>query len=173
MKYQDKIGEGMVWLGKQPKSVFVGEGLRNAGSVYGTLSNVPSRKCLEMPICENLIVGVSIGLSMQGFTPIVVFQRMDFMLIASDAIINHLALIPSMSGGQYPLKVILRTIVGSQGGKFEMGPQHNHDFTHIFQPYLKVVSIGAKTDALKVYKEAYASTSPTMVVERKDLYEPN
>ena len=61
-----------------------------------------------MPVAENLTMGVAIGLALRKARPVVIFQRMDFMLIASDAIINHLALMPKMSGGQFNLPVIIR-----------------------------------------------------------------
>lgn len=172
-KYQDRIKEAMQWLGNQPKTVFMGEGLKNAGEVYGTLSTVPLRKCLEVPICENLLVGAGIGLTMQGFKVVIVFQRMDFMLLAADAIINHLALIPSMSGGQFPLSLIIRAIIGSTNPKFDMGPQHNKDLRYIFEPYIKVITLEKGARILSEYKKAYASTKPTMIVERRDLYEPD
>ena len=161
----------MQWLSHQSKTVFMGEGLKNAGSIYGTLSNVSSKKCLELPIAENLIVGLSIGLAIQGFKPVVVFQRMDFLLLAADAIINHLSLLSTMSGNQFQPSVIIRAIIGSQNPKFDVGPQHNKDLRYIFEPYIKTITLEKKTPILKVYKEAYTRVEPTLIVERKDLYE--
>lgn len=170
MTYQSKLKGAMTWISTQPKTVFIGEGLKNAGDIYGTLANVSSRSCLEMPISENLIVGTAIGLSMTGSRPIVVFQRMDFMLIAADAIINHLCLIPQMSGGQFTLPVIIRAIIGSQSRKFDMGEQHKHDFRHVFEPYMQVVSLAKGSNTLKIYKRAYNANHPVMIVEERDLY---
>ena len=93
MTYQEAITDEMAYLGKKRDVMFLGQGLVNAGRIYHTLDGVAKRNCVEMPIAENLIMGCGIGLAMHGLRPVVVFQRMDFMLIAADQIINHLALI--------------------------------------------------------------------------------
>lgn len=170
MTYQQNITGAMTWLGKQKKAVFVGEGIINAGRVYHTLDKVRINKCIEMPIAENLIAGAGVGLALAGHRPILVFQRMDFLLIAADALINHAALIKQMSGGQYTVPLIVRAIVGSQDTKFDVGPQHNHDFTHIFAPYMDTIKITEDRDALMVYKAAWLEGTPVLVVEKKDWY---
>lgn len=173
MTYQSKIKEAMTWLSQKKESVFLGEGLTNAGRIYSTLDLVPTRKCLEMPICENLIMGSAIGLALEGYRPIVVFQRMDFMLIAADAIINHLCLMPQMSGGQFTLPVLIRAIVGSRAKSFNVGRQHRHDFSKLFSPYIEVFNLHKNLDARVYYKAAYERKEPTMIIEWRDLYETN
>lgn len=172
MKYKDKLKESMTWLSKKDEVVFIGEGLINAGRIYGTLDDVPSGKCIEMPICENLIVGCAIGLAIRGYHPVVVFQRMDFMLLASDQIINHMALMQRMSGGLVTLPIIIRAIIGSRDPKFDVGPQHNHDLTHIFEPYLATYRIDEDHCNPDIYKTVNeAMTKPALIVEDRDLYE--
>ena len=165
MKYIDAITQEMQWLASKKDTVFIGEGITNAGRIYHTLDKVPLRKCIETPIAENLISGIAIGLALEGYQPIVVFQRMDFMLIAADAIINHMALMPKMSGGQFTLPIIIRTIIGSQSRKFWVGEQHNHDFEHVFKPYVKILHYTSD-----FYKLAYGFLEPVIVIERKDDY---
>ncbi len=161
-----QVTDEMEWLSQQDDTVFIGEGLINANRIYGTMNYVPTSKCIEMPIDENLIVGCAMGLAIEGYRPIVIFQRMDFMLVAADAIINHLALIPQMSRYQYKLPVIIRSIVGSQDKSFDVGCQHNHDFTHVFSPYLHTVRYSSSTN---VYKDVYVKyKDPVLVVEYKD-----
>lgn len=169
--FKDQITGSMKWLSKQKKTVFIGEGIINAGRIYGTCNSISMKKCIETPIAENLIAGAAIGLALQGYVPVVIFQRMDFMLIASDAIINHMALIPRMSGGKIALAIIIRAIIGSQDKSFDVGPQHNHDFTHIFKPYITTVSLRPKMDVLDTYKEAYRAGHPVLLIERKDDYD--
>lgn len=171
MKFKDKIKESMTWLSKQPKVVFLGEGLKNANSIYGTLEKVSEKRCLEMPIAENLIASVGVGLAITGFLPILVFQRMDFMLIAADALINHAALIPKMSNGKIKVPLIIRAIIGSKDPKFDVGPQHNHDFTHIFKPYMDTWVFEPDDNILSAYQHAYKSNEPMLLIERKDDYE--
>lgn len=172
MTYKENLVRSMEWLAKQKKSVFLGEGLLNAGRIYGTLTGVPNEKCLEFPIAENLIMGSAIGLAIEGWKPVVVFQRMDFMLIAADQIINHACLIPQMSGGQFTLPIIIRAIVGSRNPNFDVGLQHNHDFTEIFIKYIRTYRITkVGHTAQTIYKKAYNSCEPCLIVEDRDLYD--
>jgi len=169
--YKQGITEAMNHLAKEDKVVFIGEGIINAGRIYGTLDGVTTDKCIEMPIAENLIVGCAIGLAIKNYRPVVVFQRMDFMLCAADALINHLALIPKMSGGRMQLPVIIRAIVGSQKDDFAIGHQHNKDLIHIFSPYFDTVVLKENMNAKSYYELALKAKTPTLLVEYKDLYE--
>src|SRR3990167_2617600 len=118
MEYIDSIKQDMKWLAQQKDVVFIGQGLIKGDRIYHTLDEVPTDKCIEMPIAENLIMGVANGLAIKGYRPVVIFQRMDFMLIAADQIINHTALMEEMSNGQFKCPVIIRTCIGSQKDTF-------------------------------------------------------
>jgi pyruvate dehydrogenase E1 component beta subunit len=161
----------MEWLAKNKKVVFLGEGLINADRIYNTLDKVPIKKCIEFPIAENLIMGSAIGLAIAGYRPVVIFQRMDFMTVAADQIINHLALIPKMSGGKIKLPVIIRAIIGSQCNKFDVGCQHNKDLRHMFDKWINTSELKKGYNALSYYKQAWETESPALIVEHKDLYE--
>lgn len=166
MKYRDALREEMKWLGEQKDTVFLGQGITKGDRMYHTLDDVPLSKCIEMPIAENLIMGCANGLAMKGFKPMVIFQRMDFLLIASDQIINHTALIKEMSNGQYTCPVIIRACIGSQKDSFCVGKQHNHNFKHIFEPYIKTYDYSPGN-----YKEAFNYDIPMMIIEEKDKYD--
>lgn len=165
--YQCSIKNEMEWMALHPKTVFLGEGLINAGRIYNTLDKVPTKKCIEYPICENLIVGSAIGLAIAGYRPIVIFQRMDFMLLAMDAIINHLCLIPDMSGSKVRLPVIIRAIIGSRNPKFDVGPQHNKDLRYMFRKWMHTIDYHPG-----VYKRwHHHNKEPVLIVEDRDKYE--
>ena len=136
-KYKEAIIDSMGMLADDPKCVFLGEGLVEDNAIYGTMIKVPLTKVIEMPVAENLIVGSAIGLSIAGYKPVVIFQRMDFMLCGADAIINHLALISKISGGKCNPQVLIRCVLGAQDKtKFDVGLQHSKDMSHIFDQYL-------------------------------------
>lgn len=167
MKYKDAITDEMNWLAHQPNTIFLGQGLVNAGRIYGTLDRVPLHKCVEMPIAENLIAGAALGLALSGKLPIVVFQRMDFMLIAADAILNHAALLARMSGGNVRPHMIFRTIIGSGSPKFDVGLQHKQDYSDLFTGRIRVQKYGTLGD----YHMPATSRDVWLVIERKDDYE--
>jgi len=170
MTYKEHIIDSMEWLSEQKDTVFIGEGLINAGRIYGTMDYVPIKKCIEMPIAENLIVGAAMGLALLGYRPIVVFQRMDFMLVAADAIINHLCKIPAMSGGKVKLPVIIRAIIGNQDKKFDVGLQHKADYTKIFSPYMLTIPLIEPDHIPMFYKDAYKKDEPVLLIERYNKY---
>lgn len=164
--YRSSLKREMTWLGKQKGVVFLGQGITKGDRIYGTMSGVPKSRCIEQPIAENLTMGIAIGMAMIGYRPIVIFQRMDFMLIAADQIINHLALIPKMSHTQYRLPVMIRACIGSQDTTFDVGPQHKHNFKHIFSPYIATVPYTKYK-----YVETYDRDYPHIIVEEKDKYD--
>lgn len=166
MKYKEAVRALMRTLTIFDGVVFLGEGIMNAGRVYGTMDDVPRDRCLEMPVAENLIMGVAMGLCLEGFKPVVVFQRMDFMTVAADAIINHLALLPAMSNGQIQFPILIRAIIGEQDSKFEMGPQHCKDLTHMFDRYIKTVRL----ENLQALGEPLWS-EPLLITEERGKYE--
>lgn len=164
--FKDDITKAMQILARKKNTVFLGENVINSGRIYGTLNKVSTKRCIEMPVAENLIAGTAIGLAIAGYRPICIFQRMDFMLIAADQIINHAALIPKMSGGSVKLPIIFRTIKAYLDDKFWVGHQHSKDFTHVFAPYIKHFVIPHVTKGVQqVYSEAYELGEPVLVVE--------
>lgn len=172
MTLKEQLTSTMEELSRNDKVIFLGEGLIDASPIYGTMINVPKNKVIEMPIAENLIVGASIGLALEGYIPVVVFQRMDFMLCAADAIINHLCLMPKMSGGRITLPVIIRTVVGSQDiKKFNVGMQHSKDLTYIFSPYINTITLKPEYNVKELYLKQLEHPEPVMIVEWKDDYE--
>lgn len=163
MTYKEKLHEAMKELAKDERVVFIGQGLLDAEPFYGTLTGIDKKRMLEMPCAEILSTGVAIGLALTGWIPVLLFQRMDFMLLAADQILNHAAMFPELSGGKIKVPMIIRACVGSSNPKFDVGIQHNKDFSELFMPYMKVVNAW-KEDAFKIPEDL------TMTIERKDMY---
>lgn len=175
MTYKEALHREMLRLAGDNRVVFIGQGLLEDDPFYGTLSGIPKNRMLEMPCAEILSTGVAIGLSLTGWIPVLLFQRMDFMLLAADQLLNHAALFPQMSGGQISVQMIIRACVGSQDGKFEVGKQHNKDFSSLFSPYMDLWILHPWIDNTfgKIhFKDALRiPKSLTMTIEYKDMYE--
>lgn len=171
MKYQDAIKQEMEKLAKDDKVIFVGYNISYGSKSYGTLKDVPKEKKLETPVAENLMAGLCIGLAMEGFKPVLFFERHDFMLIALDSLLNHLDKIESMSHGEYSAPVIIRAVVGATKPLYP-GPQHLQDFAKIFKEifHFPVIEVKNPQEIRKAYEEAGKFEKPVMIIERKDLY---
>jgi pyruvate dehydrogenase E1 component alpha subunit len=151
-------------------AVFIGYNVKN-GNAMGTLKNVPDELKIETPVAENLMVGLGIGMSFEGYRPVVYFERHDFMLVAADAIGNHLNHIERTSHGEYQCPVVLKTVI-ADSGPFYSGPTHSQDFTEVFEKLVNfpVVVPDNGKELIDAYQWAAKSSRPTMIVEKKSLY---
>jgi MoaA/NifB/PqqE/SkfB family radical SAM enzyme len=172
MKYKEIIKNSMEELAKDEKTVFIGYNLKHGSKGYGSLKDVPETRILEMPVAENLMAGLATGMAIEGFKPVLIFERHDFMLNALDCLINYLNKILVLSDKQYNAPMIIRAIIGSKV-PIDPGPQHSADFSSIFKSEFKFpVFDPQNTSELKhAYEYAKKFKGPCMIIERRDLYE--
>ena len=91
MTYKEAIIEAMRWLGEQPDTVFIGQTVAVPGSyIYGSLEKVPMEKRIEWPVAEEMQMGASLGLALQGYCVVSIYPRMDFLLLAMNQLVNHI-----------------------------------------------------------------------------------
>lgn len=169
MKFKDAVTQVMTELGDDG-SIFIGYSLI-PGDAMGTLKNVSDDQKIETPVAENLMVGLAIGMSFEGFKPVVYFERHDFMLVAADAIGNHVDKIERISHGEFKVPVILKTVV-DDGGLFYSGPTHSQNFTSVFKRMVDFPVLDPQTseEALDMYRYAKNSDGPVMIVEHKKYH---
>lgn len=169
ISYKDAICKCMGDLGREG-AIFIGYNVAK-GNAMGTLGEVSEDQKLETPVAENLMVGLSIGMSFEGFIPVVYFERHDFMLVAADAIGNHLDKIERISHGEYKVPVIIRAVV-ADSGPFYSGPTHSQDFTSLLKTLVSFPVLTPQTgsDVLNSYKNILLSGQPALIIERKSLY---
>jgi len=158
----------MLLLAAQPNAIFLGQGVASDGvAMYDDLNGVQASQRIELPVVEELQMGMGIGLSLMGFLPILVYPRMDFMLRAADALVNHLDKLAEMSRGQFVPKVIIRTRVGPKS-PLDAGPQHTQNHCEAFQMMLTSVlvdEIRRPEEIMPAYGAAIRRTGSTIVVE--------
>ena len=79
MKYKDELIRSMEWLGKKEDTIFLGQSVSYSGNaIYNTLKTLPEEKRLEVPVFEEVQMGMSTGMAMNGLVPISCFPRFDF-----------------------------------------------------------------------------------------------
>lgn len=166
LSYKDAITKAMTDLGDMG-SVFIGYNVKY-GDAMGNLKNVSQHQKIETPVAENLMAGLGIGMSFEGIKPVVFYERHDFMLVAADAIGNHMNHINRISHQEYNVPVILRTVV-ADSGPFYSGPTHSQDFTRTFKELVDFPVFEPKTpkEVLIAYEKAKMAKGPVMIVERK------
>ena len=174
MKYKDELIRAMKMLGEQENTVFIGQSVKWKGTgLYWTVKDVPEEKKIELPVFEDVQMGMSIGMALEGLIPISIYPRWDFLILAANQLVNHLDKMEEMSDGQFKPKIIIRTAVGSVTPLFP-GPQHSNDHTEAFKQMCKnvdIVKLEKKEDIMPAYEKALASERSTILVEVPDLYE--
>jgi pyruvate dehydrogenase E1 component alpha subunit len=169
ISYKDAMNQSMANLGDEGH-IFIGYNTYY-GNCMGTTKTVSDDQKLETPVAENLMAGLAIGMSFEGFKPVLYFERHDFMLVAADAIGNHIDKIERISHGEYKVPVIIRAVT-ADAGPFYSGPTHSQDFTKVFQELVSFPVIDPQTgeEVLQAYKFAKNNTGPTMIIDRKSKY---
>ena len=173
MKYKNEIIKSMEWLSDKEDTIFLGQSVLYSGNaIYNTLNTLPEEKRLELPVFEEVQMGMSTGLALEGFTPITCFPRFDFLLRCMDSLVNHLDKIQYMTENKFKPKVIIRTSIGA---KFPLdgGIQHTRDYTQMMKDTLtevEVVLLNEPEEIFPAFKRAYNNTGSTMIMEWGDYY---
>lgn len=166
--YFEELCKSMTLIAKNKNSLFLGQSVVYPGNlIYKTLSHIPSKKKMEMPVFEDTQMGLSIGLALNGILPISCFPRFDFMLLAFNQLINHLDKIPLITDGKFKPKVIIRVMVGSKI-PLDAGEQHTQDYFKPLKQILKTIDIyQLKTveDIYLTYQKVIKSKNSSIVVE--------
>ena len=165
----------MNFLGKKKDTIFLGQSVLYSGNaIFNTLVEVPKKKKIELPVFEDIQMGMSMGMALNGFIPITCYPRFDFLLLAMNQLVNHLDKVRVMSNNEFKPKVIIRTSVGSKK-PLNGGVQHTQDYTKIFKNILtevNVVSLIDPKDIFNQYKRAYLrkDSKSTLLIENGDFY---
>lgn len=171
--YFSALTKTMARLSKDPKTIFIGQGVGCAGTTMtDTLKDVPLNKLLEFPVAEDLQMGTAVGMAMEGYLPICIFPRWNFMICATNQIVNHLDRLATYSKGQYNPRVIIRVATPSIS-PFYPGPQHDDDFSDEFASMLRHVKVKKLTTSDSIereYLEAVNAPHSTILVEYTALY---
>ena len=173
MKYKDEIIRSMEWLAEKDDTIFLGQSVLYSGNaIYNTLNTLPPEKMLEVPVFEEVQMGMSTGIALEGLVPISCFPRFDFILRCMDALVNHLDKMEYMTEGIWKPKVIIRTSIGA---KFPLdgGIQHTQDYTQMMKDNLteiNVVLLNEPEEIFPTFEDAYQREGSSMIIEWGDYY---
>ena len=165
----------MKWLGEKDDTVFLGQACKVSGhAISSTLGEVPEEKRIELPVFEEMQMGISTGMALDGFVPVTMFPRFDFFILACNQLVNHLDKMRDMSKGEMTPRVIIRVAVGTKT-PIDAGPQHTQNHTEAFRKMLtevNVVEILEPEDIFPAFKEAYerSDSKSTLIIEHGEYY---
>ena len=175
MKYFDTLTLAMEKLSKNRKTIFIGQAVEYPGTaMFNTLKNLDQKKLIEMPVAEEMQMGLTIGLALNGDIPVSIYPRYNFLLLALNQLVNHLDKIQKISNNEYKTKTIIRTSIGS---KHPLNPQHQHlgDFTGPLKKMCKnieFIKLDKTSKIIPSYEKALNRTDgkSTVIIEYGDYY---
>jgi pyruvate/2-oxoglutarate/acetoin dehydrogenase E1 component len=175
MKYFDELKRAMEYLAEDPRTVFMGQAVAVPGTAMSnTLRDIPRQRLLELPVAEEMQMGMTTGLALAGQIPVSIFPRWNFLLCGLSQLVNHLDKVQVMSSGGFRTKAIVRTGIGAER---PLHPQHQHvgDYTEAIRSMcstIEVIRLDEPEDIFPAYQRALLRDDgrSTLLVEYGDYY---
>ena len=174
LTFAQAINEGLTQaMELSPDVIVLGQLVDYKSGIFGTTTGLVDRfgadRVQDFPVAEGGMTSTAIGAALAGLRPVLVHQRLDFMMYSLDAIVNWLSLWRLKSNGLYGLPVTIRAIVGKGWGQ---GPQHSKSlhawFSHL--PGIRVAMPATAYDVKGLLLESIFGEDPTIIIEHRSLF---
>ena len=175
MKYFEELKKSMEFLSIDNKTFFIGQAVEYAGTAMtNTLKDISPNQKIELPVAEEMQMGMTLGMAMNGLNVVSIFPRWNFMLYSINQLINHIDKFTVMNGNHFNGKIIIRTSIGSER---PLHPQFQHigDYTEaikIMSSNIDIIKLNEPEDVFVSYEKAYSRNDgkSTILVEYGDYY---
>jgi len=158
---------------RDPRVVLLGEDIGRNGGVFRATEGLWARfgpeRVIDTPLAEAGIVGMAIGMALNGLRPVAEIQFADFIYPAFEQIVSELAKFRYRSAGQFTAPVVIRT---PSGGGIKGGHYHSQspEAYFIHTAGLKVAMPSTPADAKGLLAAAMRDPDPVIFFEPKALY---
>jgi len=172
MRYLDAITDGLkIGMTKHKNLVLMGQDIAEYGGAFkitdGFVNEFGKARVRNTPICESVIVGAGLGLSINGYKAVVEMQFADFVTCGFNQIVNNLAKTHYRWGEKADVVVRMPTGAGTGAGPFH---SQSNEAWFTKTPGLKVVYPAFPYDAKGLLLAAIDDPNPVMYFEHKYLY---
>ncbi len=174
LTYAQALFEATVQEMERDPDVFVfGLGVDDPLGMYGTTLDLHKRfgadRNFDTPLSEDAMTGLAIGAALAGMRPIHVHQRMDFLMLCMNQLVNIAAKMSYTFDGSVKVPMVVRGIIGRSWGQ---GPQHSQSLHSFFMhvPGLRVVAPTTPHDAKGCMIAAIRDNNPVIFMEHRMLY---
>lgn len=160
-------------LAEDPEVLVFGEDVGALGGVFrvtdGLQKEFGDQRVFDTPLAESAIMGMAVGLAMNGWRPVPELQFDGFAYPAVDQIVNQVARMNYRTRGAAPMPITLR--LPSFGGI--QAPEHHGEslealFAHT--PGLKVAVPSDPAEAYRLLLQSVRSDDPVVFMEPKARY---
>lgn len=158
-----------------PHVVLFGQDVAHGkGGVFGITRGLTEKygnsRCFNTPLAESTIIGIAIGMGMDGLhKPVAEVQFADYLWTGINQLFNEAASIHYRSNGEWQVPIVVRL---PYGGYIQGGPYHSQSIEGFLAhcPGLKVVIPSNAQDAKGLMKTAIRDPNPVLFLEHKGLY---
>lgn len=174
LTYGDALREATdIEMSRDPSVIVFGIGIDDHREFYGTLKGLAKKhgrdRIFGTPLSEDALTGVAIGAALGGLRPVHVHERMDFVLLAMNQLVNIAAKCHYMYGGAVNVPMVVRACIGRSWGQ---GAQHSQTLHSYFMhvPGIKVVAPTTPYDAKGCLIAAIQDPNPVIFMEHRLLH---
>ena len=157
-----------------PNIFVTGEGVTDPRGTFGTTLDLVDRfgkeRVFDAPLSENCMTGMCVGAALSGLRPILVFSRIEFVLLAMDQLVNNASRWQAIFGRGNPMPLVIRIIFGRGYG---IDPNHSRDLQNFIAqiPGVKTVLATTAYDAKGLMLSAIADNDPVIFLEHRYLHD--
>ncbi|MFJ7155282.1 alpha-ketoacid dehydrogenase subunit beta [Streptomyces sp. NPDC101118] len=160
-------------MAEDPSVVVLGEDVGPLGGVFRITDGLQARfgeeRCFDTPLAESGIIGMAVGMAMNGFRPVAEMQFDAFALPAFEQVVGHVAKMRNRTRGRLNLPMVIRIPYAGGIG----GVEHHSDSSESYYAHtagLTVVAPATVADAYSLLREAVELPDPVVFLEPKRLY---
>ncbi|GGN92753.1 pyruvate dehydrogenase E1 component subunit beta [Actinoplanes lobatus] len=153
--------------------VMFGEDVGPLGGVFritdGLTAEFGEQRCFDTPLAESGILGMAIGMAMNGMRPVVEMQFDAFAYPAFEQLVSHAAKMRNRTRGRVGVPLVIRVPYAGGIG----GVEHHCDSSEAYYahtPGLHVIAPADPADAYGLLRRAIESPDPVIFLEPKKLY---
>ncbi|MGC8485299.1 MAG: alpha-ketoacid dehydrogenase subunit beta [Candidatus Baltobacteraceae bacterium] len=156
-----------------PRTVILGEDVGARGNVFLITKDFSKefgpQRVIDTPIAEASIVGIAVGMAMEGLRPIAEIQFADFIYPAFNQIVGEAAKTRYRSNGEYTCPLVIRT---PYGGGVRGALSHSVSIEALFYhvPGLKILAPAFPADMKGLLNAAIDDPDPVLFLEHKNTY---
>ena len=171
-RFVDAIKDGLFLKMKEdPSTIIMGQDIAEYGGVFkvteGFIEEFGEDRVRNTPITESAVIGTALGMSMQGYKPIVEMQFADFVSNGFNQIVNNLAKTHYRWGKGVNVTLRLPTGAGIGAGPFH---SQSNESWFFHTPGLKIVYPSNPYDAKGLLSSSIEDNNPVLYFEHKGLY---
>lgn len=172
LRLVDALSEGLRQsMEKYGNLIIMGQDVAEYGGVFkiteGFLDQFGKDRVRNTPLCEEAILGIGLGMTVEGYKSVIEMQFADFVSMGFNQIVNNLAKVHYRWGQNADVVVRMPTGAGVGAGPFHSQSDEAW-FFHV--PGLKIVYPATAMDAKGLLSAAIEDPNPVMYFEHKYLY---